>query len=188
MNAFLRSLPVALGALVGLTLGWWILPGVVFEDANPAVPFSHAVHTGDDVGLECDDCHRVRDVRAVSLPTAAQCIDCHDEIPGSDFDLESALARDDLWGSSLRQPEGVHFSHAQHVDLAALACTACHGDHGQAATATVVARNRISGYPRALWGRDGVGPMNDHGAMEMSDCVRCHDQRAVVQSCLDCHR
>ena len=188
MKRFGGSLPWVVGVVTGLALGWWGYAALVFEERVPAVPFSHAVHTGEAVGMTCDDCHRTSNVRAISLPTVDDCTACHMDFPGIDRDLEELLALSEPWPSSLEQPEGVRFSHAQHVDLAGMECSVCHGDHGTSTSAGSVAVNRISGYPRALWGRDGVGPAGGAHAMEMSDCVGCHEQRGVVQSCLDCHR
>lgn len=188
MKRFGGSLPWVVGIVTGLALGWWGYAAVVFEEQGPVVPFSHAVHTGDAVGMTCADCHRTREVRAVALPTLDDCTMCHGEFPGVEYDLAELQALPELWRSSLAQPEGVRFSHAQHVDLADMDCAVCHGDHGAADAARTVAVNRISGYPRALWGRGPVGPDEASHPMEMSDCVDCHDRRGVVQSCLDCHR
>ena len=188
MRHVLRLLPLSVGLACGLLLGWWFVPHLLFEARVPIVPFSHAVHAGEDVGMACADCHRASADGAVAMPTLDQCTDCHDGFPGVESDLETLLAAEPIWRSRLEQPEGVHFPHATHVDLAAMDCATCHGDHGASDTATVVYVDRISEYSRALWDRPGVGPGSaDHG-MDMGDCSRCHDQRGVVQSCLDCHR
>jgi len=85
--------------------------------------------------------------------------------------------REVQWAVYARQPENVYFSHAAHVKLAHLECSSCHRDHGQADTLRLYEEDRISGYSRDIW-RD----------MKMDDCVACHRQRGIENSCLDCHK
>lgn len=177
-----------LGLACGLVLGWWGYPHLVFERVAAPLPFSHALHTGEDVGMECGDCHDHTSGRALAMPSVGQCADCHDEIGGVELAADPEFAASRPWIASLRQPEGVRFGHPQHVELAGLACAECHGEQASSETSSALYHNRISGYQRALWGRHGLGPAERSPGMEMSDCVRCHEQREVVQSCLDCHR
>lgn len=188
MSRPLRFVAPLVGVLCGLALGWWGYPHLIFEPEPAGVPFSHSVHTGEDVAMECTDCHDHGAGRSLAMPALAQCADCHDEIPGMTVTIDDPLLEARPWTSSLQQPEGVRFSHPQHLSLAGLECVACHGDHGSSTSVATVQRNRISQYVRALWGRPGLGPRTAGAGMEMGDCVRCHDQNEVVQSCLDCHR
>lgn len=188
MKVALRSVPWIVGLLCGLAVGWWAVPALLFEERSDVVPFSHALHTGGSVGMDCSDCHRSAVDGDVVLPAVDACADCHESIPGVELTLDDLRRQGCGWDASLRQPEGVRFSHAQHVDLAGLDCAACHGDIGASTAARSIPINRISGYPRSLWGRSGVGPASSSHGMEMSDCAGCHEQREVVQSCLDCHR
>lgn len=188
-------LHVALPLAVGLALGWLVLPDLFFERVDPPLSFSHAVHTGEDVGLDCASCHGLDETRAITLPTLETCAACHSEMLGDSpqervlVDEYVAAGREVDWPVHARQPEGVRFSHAQHVVLAELECGACHGDYGQLAATPPLFVNRLSGYPRALWGRGGIGPSPaSFASLEMNDCVDCHRDRQVVQSCLDCHR
>ena len=180
------------GLLVGWALGWWAGPALLFETVQPPLAFSHVVHT-EEAGMACADCHGLDPDRAIALPTTSDCALCHESVLG-ESEAERRLVeefvvpgRPLVWTASLEQPEGVRFSHAQHVELASLDCEACHAPRGASTDGRGVPLNRISAYPRALWGRDAVGP-DPRGAMEMSDCVDCHRHEAVVQSCLDCHR
>jgi menaquinone reductase, multiheme cytochrome c subunit len=187
MKRITRLIPVV-GLVVGLAFGWLVYPHLAFEAEPLAVPFSHLAHVGEDVGMECGDCHDHGRGRSLAMPAMESCLDCHDAIPGIDATADELLAIARPWVSRLEQPEGVRFGHPQHVELAGLECATCHGDHGQSTMSPPVQRNRISQYARALWGRDGLGPARATAGMEMADCVRCHREQAVVQSCLDCHR
>lgn len=187
--------PLTLGLVTGLALGWWVYPHLVFESVEQPLDFSHRLHVGEDVGMECLDCHGFEGARTIRVPTTDRCVFCHEEALTDSPDeirlVEDYIAREREveWLVYSRQPAGVRFAHAQHTELAELECSACHGAHAETETLPPLLRNRISTYSRALWGRGGLGPGDDHPrGLEMSDCDRCHRERDVEQSCLDCHR
>jgi len=43
--------------------------------------------------------------------------------------------------------------------------------------------NRISGYSRDVMGRPGKST-----GMRMDNCIGCHEQHGLHQTCLDCHK
>lgn len=187
--------PVTIGLVCGLAFGWWGYPRLAFEAIEQPLDFSHLTHTGDAVGMDCMDCHAGSDERFVSIPAIEQCAACH-ESPLTENAVELRLVdefvtpgREIEWLVYSRQPAGVRFSHAQHIELAGLECASCHGGHAATATLPPLYRNRLSTYGRSLWGRGALGP--DQGAprgLDMNDCDACHRERGVVDSCLDCHR
>jgi hypothetical protein len=188
------SSPVTVGLLCGLVLGWGAYPHLAFESRQQPLQFSHRAHTGDEVQMACLDCHATDDHRTIGIPAVELCAGCH-ESAITDHPDEARLVEDYVvpgreidWLVYARQPAGVRFSHAPHVVLAEIACDECHGDHGSSDALPAHSVNRISTYPRSLWGRDALGPDIGPRGLDMGDCDGCHRDRGVVDSCLDCHR
>jgi ribosomal protein L34E len=175
---FLAGLAVALGA------GWAAFPYAIYRSRPQPVDFSHKVHA-DKAGAKCEDCHSFReDGSFAGLPTIDKCAACHAAPMGATaaeknfIDQYVTPNREPQWGVYARQPENVSFSHIAHVKRADLKCESCHGDIGTSGVLRPYQVDRISGYSRDIW---------THG-MKMADCVECHRQKGLEQSCLDCHK
>lgn len=184
-----------IGFAAALAAGWIGLPRALYEPVEQPLQFSHATHTGEAVGMTCQDCHALGDDgRFAGLPGIELCAPCHTE-PWGSSPHEARLVdeyvqpnREIPWLVYARQPENVYFAHAPHIKLANLPCETCHGEHGKTTSLRPFERNRISTYSRDIEGHLVVlASANDHG-MKMNDCSRCHHERGVEQSCLTCHR
>jgi hypothetical protein len=184
------------GLAAALLVGWLGLPAALYQRVDQPLEFSHRLHTGDDVGLSCEDCHGFDDEgRFGGIPTIENCAECHEE-PLGESESERRLVEEYItpgreipWLVYSRQPDNAHFPHATHVTLAELPCERCHGPHGETDHLRPLERNRISGYSRDVWGPSISGLGNEPWeGMKMSDCTKCHKQRNVVDSCLDCHK
>jgi hypothetical protein len=184
------------GLVVALVVCWLGLPIALYERVDQPLQFSHAVHTGDLLGMSCDDCHTFdENGRFTGVPSIQNCAQCHEEPLGDSVEekrlVEEFVApgREIPWLIYSRQPDNVHFPHAQHVKLAAIPCERCHGPHGRTETLRPFQRNRISGYSRDIWGPSISGfTSQEWEGMKMNDCSACHQERGVVESCLDCHK
>ncbi len=184
------------GLAIALVIGWFGLPAALYEREDQPLQFSHALHSGDAVGMACEDCHAFDESgRFRGIPSVEICAPCHEE-PLGDSDDEMrlveeyiALGREIPWLVYSRQPDNAHFPHAQHIVGAELPCERCHGPHGKTESLRPLQRNRISGYSRDIWGPSisGIATKPWEG-MKMSDCSACHRERGVVESCLDCHK
>ncbi len=143
---------------------------------RPLVPgragiFPHAVHVGEDVGLECTDCHTTAEESAqAGMPTLDVCWNCHDQGVDQDTPLEEQPAgfilpgdQEPTWTSVTKLSVQTKFSHAKHLEAGA-SCEDCHSGVSQS---EVVSRD---------W---KVG---------MNECMSCHQGLGVtVQDCQDCH-
>jgi hypothetical protein len=183
------------GLGTSLAAGWIGLPAVLYERTPQPVQFSHKTHSGT-AGMKCEDCHAVRDDGTFSgIPALAKCAECHAEPMGTTAAEKQFVEkyvkanREVPWHVYSRQPDNAHFSHANHVKLGKVACETCHGGHGKTETLRPFERNRISGYSRDIWGPSlarftGTG----RAGMKMDDCMSCHRDKGVQDSCLDCHK
>ncbi|MBU2690674.1 MAG: cytochrome c family protein [Candidatus Eisenbacteria bacterium] len=185
-----------LGLLGGLALGWLWLPAVLYERIEQPLSFNHALHTGEDVGLTCEECHSFRDDGSFTgIPGIENCMGCHEAPIGEskdEIELAGSYISKGLeipWLVYSRQPENVYFSHAPHIHLAKLECRRCHGDHGTTETLRPFERNRLSTYSRDIWGHriSGGGP-DPWSSMKMDDCEDCHKDKGVDDCCLNCHK
>ena len=184
------------GLLLSLAVGWLVFPLALYETIEQPLQFSHKAHTGESAGMSCEDCHSFREDGSFSgIPRVENCAGCHSE-PQGDSKAESILVdkyvsaeREIPWLVYSRQPDNVHFSHVQHVKSAEIPCERCHGPHGHSDRARPFQRNRISGYSRDIWGQSISGIARaEWDGMKMDDCVACHAERGVVDSCLLCHK
>jgi hypothetical protein len=189
-------MPFAAGLLVAASIGWVVLPGLLYERRDQPLAFSHKAHGPEGAGLACADCHALgADGRFAGIPALQRCAECHAE-PIGDDPAERILVetyvkpgREIPWLGYSRMPDNVHFPHAVHVKRAGLSCERCHGDHGAGATLRPAEFNRLTGYGRDIWGhsalRSGLLPWE---GKKMTDCSACHHEHGVKESCLDCHK
>jgi len=192
-----KGMIMFLAGLAGmLVVGWVGFPQLLYKKIEQPLQFSHLVHTGDQVGMACEDCHSfAEDGRFNGIPKVAKCAECHAAALG-ETEAEKILVeeyvtpnREIPWLVYSRQPENAYFSHIQHVKLAELKCEACHGPHGTSETLRPFEVNRLSGYSRDIWGRSISGLRNEAWeGSKMDDCINCHAQHQQVDGCIDCHK
>ena len=193
----LRRIPLfAYGVLAALLLGWLVFPSLLYRRIDQPLQFSHALHTSESVGLSCQDCHSIDEAGNFSgVPSVRSCANCHEDMLG-ESDSERRLVEDYVakgreidWLVYSRQPDNVRFSHAAHVMAANLECARCHGTHGSTDHLRPLEKNRVSGYPRDIWGHSISRFASAHSTgMKMGDCCDCHQRAGVKTACLDCHR
>ncbi len=176
------------GAVTALSAGWAGFPHVIYKSRPQPVDFSHKVHA-EKAGTKCEDCHAFReDGSFAGIPRLDRCAGCHAAPMGatsaekSFIDTYVTPQREPEWASYARQPENVYFSHATHVKLGGVKCESCHGAIGSSERLPVYQQDRISGYSRDIRGTAG------RPGMTMDDCIRCHRQKGLEHSCLDCHK
>jgi len=196
VKAYWGSLAFLAGLVISLTLGWSVFPKALYSQIEQPLRFSHRVHTGDDVGMACDDCHRIdAENRFTMIPLVSACAECHSE-PLGNSKAERTMVEDYIqkkreipWLIYSKQPDHVYFSHARHVKLAELPCERCHGRHGETDAPPLYEQNRLTGYSRLIWGPSiaRLGRETWEGK-KMGDCSGCHRERGVVESCMDCHK
>ena len=187
-----------LGFAATLWAGWSAFPRALYRSASQPLNFSHKVHSGDKVGMACDDCHAVgEDGRFAGIPKLEKCSGCHAEPVTADADEKILVERyvkperEVPWLVYSRQPDNVAFSHAIHINRAKLKCEKCHAGHDKTDKLRPYEENRVSGYSRDIWGTSISRLVAKPGArpgMKMDDCAQCHAQNKVVTSCLDCHK
>lgn len=184
------------GVATALAASWGGLPYLMYRPVEQPLSFSHKVHTGEGVGLTCNDCHPVlEDGRFAGIPPVETCAGCHQEAQG-DAPNERILVeeyvhkgREIPWRVYSRQPENVEFSHSVHVRLAGIACQRCHGAHDTTESLPPAQINRLTGYSRDIWGHSQVRlNLRPGEGKKMADCSGCHRRQGVEESCLDCHK
>lgn len=192
-----RAMSVFGAGVVGaLIAGWFAFPLALYSRVDQPLQFSHRLHTGEKVGLGCEECHALSaGGRFSGIPRIEKCATCHAEVQGSSRD-ETRLVEDYVkkgreipWLTYSRQPESVFFPHAPHLKLAEIKCEHCHGPHGQSEALRPFEQDRISSYSRDVDGRS-IARWRQTGAesMTMDDCSRCHREHGVRESCLTCHK
>jgi len=184
-------LPFAAGAALALAAGWAGFPYFIYKSQPQPVDFSHKVHI-EKAGAKCDDCHALRgDGTYAGLPSLDKCTSCHAAPMGTTaaekrfIDQYVTPNREPVWHSYARQPENVFFSHAAHIKLAGLKCEQCHGAEGASTGLRAYQQDRISGYSRDVL---PVAGWRRARGMRMDDCIACHRQHRVENSCMDCHQ
>lgn len=125
--------------LVCVTAGfaYYFTPKYTRQGYQPIQPvsFSHKTHVAQ-TGLDCRYCHHSVETAAfASLPAAATCMNCHNQVLRSDPRLEwvrrSAATNEPIpWVSVHQLPDFVHFNHAVHTRRG-VGCVECHGDVSQ---------------------------------------------------------
>ena len=184
------------GFALSLGTGWLVLPGTFYRKAEQPLKFNHEVHTGASNSMACEDCHSLReDGSFAGIPKLEKCAGCHAEPVGT-TDSEKQFVeqyvkpgREPQWLVYSRQPDNAWFPHSTHIKVAGLKCESCHGSHGHSTSLQPLEVNRISGYTRNVMGLPaGRFGLQRAGGMRMDDCVRCHTDKKLEHSCLDCHR
>jgi hypothetical protein len=184
------------GAAAVIAFGWIVFPYIIYKPVNQPIQFSHAAHTGDNVGLKCESCHTFdEDGRFFGIPTIDKCRSCHSKAMGiskSDAVLANdyvAPNREIPWVTYSKQPQNVFFSHATHAKLAGIECQTCHFGQAYSKRLRTAYFTRISGYGLDIFGKDLLNfPSTPSRGMRMDDCSNCHHERGVKESCIDCHK
>ena len=151
--------------VVGMLLfGWIAFPFLLYKSFAQPVQFSHRIHTGDDLGLSCSDCHTYdEDGRFRRTPSIAKCAECHSNrisVSAEECNFVTnyiATGKEVHWLIYSRQPENVYFSHATHVRLAGIDCQACHFGQSYTDKLRPARFSRISGYSLDVFGRTLFG-------------------------------
>ena len=186
-----------LGAAAILLIGWVVYPYIIYKKVDQPIKFSHFIHTGDNVGLKCEDCHSFeKDGRFHGVPEIAKCKTCHSTTPMGISGEEERLVNDYIkpgneipWVIYSKQPQNVFFSHATHVLLARIDCQSCHFGQAFAQTLRPAYISRVSGYSLDVFGKNFLNlPSTPSRGMRMDDCSNCHYQRGVQESCIACHK
>lgn len=190
-------LPTGLGFVLALVFGWLAFPAVLYRSVEQPLQFSHRAHTGETVGMACEDCHSLsEDGRFTGIPALDSCAGCHEEAQGTSaaekrfVEEYVAKGREVPWLVYARQPENAYFSHAPHVRLAEIPCERCHGPHGASESLRALQQNRITHYPRDVegWSLARLRTREWERGMKMDECSDCHRRRGVRESCLTCHK
>jgi hypothetical protein len=183
---------------VGMVIlfGWIFFPLFLYRPIEQPVQFSHAAHTGDNVGLKCEDCHVFDgDGKFQGIPTIDRCVSCHSQPIGVSEEEERFARvyviprRNVPWVIYSKQPQNVFFSHSIHVKLGGVDCQQCH--FGQAYTTSLRPAyvSRISGYSLDVFGRNLFNiPPTPSSGMRMNDCSKCHQKYGINESCIGCHK
>ncbi|MGB2869796.1 MAG: menaquinone reductase multiheme cytochrome c subunit QrcA [Bacteroidota bacterium] len=187
---------VLAGVVFSLMFGWFVFPALLYKSVEQPIQFSHAVHTGEAVGMKCEDCHAIReDGRFSGIPNVQQCAGCHQEQVGTSENEKKLVEeyvkknREVPWLVYARQPENTYFSHVRHVKEGQLACERCHGPHGTSTELRSYEENRISGYSKDIWGSNIARiKFEPWQGMKMDDCVACHETKNAQRACIDCHK
>jgi hypothetical protein len=131
------------------------------------IAFDHEIHV-QQLGVQCEFCHRTATTgMTAGYPDVQQCMFCHQTIGQGQAEIEKVrtawAAQEPVdWTRVNRLPDHVHFAHDAHI-AAGVACETCHGD---VAKMTQVTQAR---------------------ALNMGDCVACHEQNNAPTDCVTCH-
>jgi menaquinone reductase, multiheme cytochrome c subunit len=184
------------GVTVSLIVGWFLFPLALYKTEPQPIQFNHKIHTGEQNGMSCTDCHTTSDEgRFQGVPAIAKCAECHSS-PIGESKAEKILVdkyitpnKEIPWLVYSRQPDNAFFSHSSHVTLGEMKCIECHGDIGHSEQMKVYQVNRISGYSRDIWGNNisGIQSQTWEG-MKMDKCIRCHEGRGRKDGCIACHK
>ncbi len=184
-----------IGIALSFAIGWILFPKLLYSKKMQPIDFNHALHTNLAGG--CESCHFFRDDGTFSgVPKLAQCTDCHEEVQGSNpeekkfVDNYVSKYKEVSWLINSKQPNCVFFSHAAHVKKEKMACETCHGDVGESEHTASYEENRITGYSRAIWGKNIAGIKTyTWDRMKMDDCGECHKKETGDKgSCFQCHK
>ncbi len=196
LDKTLGPILLIVGFILALIVGYGVLPPLLYETIEQPLQFSHAVHAGEEAGLVCEDCHEFRDDGTFAgIPGTGSCADCHEDLIGESKGEKALLEKyikpgvEIPWLVYSRQPDNVFFPHGAHIKTAKIECSHCHGNHGETQTLRSFQRNRLTDYSRDIWGAQITGiKSNSWDRMKMDDCVACHRERNVKDSCMMCHK
>ncbi|MBP6672028.1 MAG: cytochrome c3 family protein [Bacteroidetes bacterium] len=190
------ALLIFTGMVAGSLIGWFAFPAALYRTEEQPMQFNHKVHTGDQGGMACTDCHATNEQgRFLGIPAVAKCAECHAAPLGTTPQEQQLVdhyvtpGKEIPWKVYSRQPDNAFFSHASHVTIGEMKCEDCHGPHGQSESIKSYQENRISGYSRDVWGANISGFQSEPWqGMKMSKCVQCHTERQRVDGCIACHK
>lgn len=134
----------------------------IYRDEGPR--FNHAIHF-EEAQASCSDCHGEAETSVkAAMPDAAACFECHDADDPKEAAYVGQFEQDGelRWRGDAVLPEEVKFSHKTHAE-ADLSCETCHV---------------------------GIEESTEAGpelAVRMPDCMTCHGEREVADSCATCH-
>ena len=174
------------GFVASLVVGWVIFPKLLYSHKKQPINFNHALHV--ELSEEgCVNCHYFREDGSFSgVPKLAECIECHEEVNGTDPEEKKFVTQYVATGTEVpwliysKQPPCVFFSHSAHVKMAKMDCVSCHGHIGESTESRVYEENRLTGYSRDIWGKNIAGlNKNSWDRMKMNDCADCHATRAT---------
>jgi hypothetical protein len=194
-NILSDVVPFVGGLVLSLVIGWIVFPMLLYVEKPQPMNFSHMKH-GDQVGLECSDCHFFRSDGTFSgIPGTSNCAQCHEyrqsESPQEVVLMDEYIGgdREIPWQVYSRQPICVYFSHAPHVKMAEIECMTCHGPKETENILPAYLENRLTGYSIDVWGRNISGfKCNSWDRMKMDDCADCHSKRSAPNTCFVCHK
>jgi hypothetical protein len=179
-----------------------------YQPIQPA-SFSHAVHAGK-LGVDCRYCHRgVETSWHAGLPSAALCMNCHNQALRGDARLamvsaSAATGQPLAWTQVHRVPDFVYFNHAVHVGRG-VSCVECHGPvhqmdevrHHQSLSMTFCLDCHRSPAPR-LRPLDKVTDLDWAWSQDPKEDRRLRNERGqemakgwrveALQECSTCHR
>jgi hypothetical protein len=184
-----------IGICLSLAIGWIAFPNLLYSKKVQPIDFDHALHV--EIAGSCDSCHFFREDGTFSgVPKLAQCIDCHEEVQGYNPEEEKfvndyvAQDKEVKWLVYSKQPDCVFFSHAAHVITENMSCEECHGHIGESSHSATYEENKLTGYSRAIWGKNIAGfKKNTWDRMKMDDCGKCHENETGSKgACFQCHK
>jgi hypothetical protein len=171
-----RSRTLFLAGVSGLSCSVLLAQTIAYRSPEETLPlsvapqpvaFSHRVHVGE-AGLECLFCHTGADQGDYAeLPTAAECMVCHEEIAADSPEVKKVAAAAESggeipWVPIYRVPDIVFFGHKEHL-AAGERCATCHGPVGT---------------------RD---VLQKEVSTSMTACFECHRERGAPVHCALCH-
>ena len=127
------------------------------------IPYSHKQHLA--LKLACSDCHlNPEPGDAMTLPAAANCMNCHSTIRKDSPAIQklTAYKPEIPWVRVYKVPEFVFFSHKTHLGKGAK-CEDCHGQVAQ--------QDRLF----------------REGDLSMAGCMSCHREHDAPMGCESCH-
>ena len=179
-TAALIGLPFIVSAGIFAVLFHESCAYVMSNHPRKELPFNHRAHV-ESYGAACETCHGYYDDgRFKGIPTVAECFGCHDRnvvlktAGGGTSDGRPFFAgyrdTDRPWEAKAKQPRLVYFSHAVVMNarnengMKKARCRSCHGDKAES-----------------------TQPVGLTGKMLMGQCVDCHTEMNVSNTCGVCH-
>ena len=91
---FRTAIFVLAGMAAALATGWYAFPRALYRSAPQPFQFSHRVHTGEQAGMKCEDCHTLRaDGTFTGIPQLEKCSGCHSAPMGTTADEKLFVER-----------------------------------------------------------------------------------------------
>lgn len=168
-NNLFYKLFIVFIVLFAFLIIFWFLPE---ENPKQPIAYNHKIHI-EIAGLQCSDCHVSVEQRAfATFPSIEICQNCHSEDPLTESEEEKKLlsyiseGNEIPWIKIYNVPDHVYFSHRRHVILGEVDCSECHG--------------KVNEF---------INPVSSQFLkVTMDKCLKCHEERKVMNDCLTCHR